>query len=438
MYREAQHYLQKWKASDNRKPLVIRGARQVGKTWLMTWFGQSAYENYAYVNFDGNDRMAHLFSGDLDVKRIIAGLAIETGVTIEPGKTLLIFDELQEVPRALTSLKYFCENAPEYHVMAAGSLLGVALHAGTSFPVGKVAFLDLYPMSFLEFLEAVGENGLAELCTQRNWDLIAPFRGKYEEILKQYYFVGGMPEAVSTFHERRDYIATREIQTRILASLEQDFSKHAPNAIVPRIRMLWNSIPSQLSKENRKFIFGLVRKGARAREYEMAMSWLIDCGLIHKVTRITKPGMPLRAYEDLKSFKLFALDVGLLAAMTSLDARTLLNGNDVFTEFKGSLTEQYVLQQLKSTCQMPVHYWSHDKGMAEIDFVIQYASMIIPIEVKAQTNLQAKSLKSYRSRYSPPLAIRTSLAGYHVDEGLADIPLYALYRLDETIDEIMG
>lgn len=438
MYREAQHMLQQWKAAERRKPLVLRGARQVGKTWLMTWFGRTAYENCAYVNFDGNERLAHLFSGDLDAARIMAGLAIETGVAIQPHKTLVILDEVQEVPRALTALKYLCENAPEYHVVAAGSLLGVALHAGVSFPVGKVEFLDLHPMNFLEFMKALGERDLAQLCVRKDWDLIAPFRAKYEDLLKQYYFVGGMPEAVLAFRERRDPTTARAVQERILAALELDFSKHAPNAVVPRIRLLWNSIASQLSKENRKFIYGLIREGARAREYEVAMSWLIDCGLIHKVTRVTKPDLPLKAYEDLKSFKLFALDVGLLGAMTSLDARTLLEGNEIFTEFKGSLTEQYALQQLKSTSRMPLHYWSRDRGTAEIDFVIQHGGLIVPIEVKAETNLGAKSLKSYRSRYDPPLAVRTSLAAYHVEAGLADVPLYGLPWLAQIIDDLIA
>jgi len=433
MYREAQQSLKKWKSSDERKPLVIRGARQVGKTWLAKLFGKTEYEKCAYINFEGNGRMKQLFSGDLEISRIITGLEIEADVAIDPENTLLVFDEVQEVPRALTSLKYFCENAPEYHVVSAGSLLGVALHPGTSFPVGKVTFLDLQPMSFLEFIQAVGQERIVDLYRQKDWELIGTFKQKYIELLKQYYFVGGMPEVVSAFQERGDFKKARDIQNQILSSFEQDFSKHAPNEIVPRIRMLWNSLPSQLSKENRKFIYGLIRKGARAREYEMAITWLIDCGLIHRVTRVTKPGMPLKVYEDLRSFKLFALDVGLLGAMTAIDAKTLLGGNDVFTEFKGALTEQYVLQQLQSEDHMPVHYWSHDRGMAEIDFVIQCDDMVIPIEVKAEISLQAKSLKSYRSRYNPCISIRSSLSDYRVDDGLANIPLYSLHKLAETI-----
>lgn len=433
MYRDAQQFLRQWKSSERRKPLIVRGARQVGKTWLMQWFGQAEYDSCAYVNFDGNERMNQLFSGDLDVHRLCAGLEIETNTTITPGKTLLVFDEVQEVPRALTSLKYFCENAPEHHVIAAGSLLGVALHPGTSFPVGKVSFLELFPMSFTEFLKAVGEERLVELCKRQEWDLMGPFSGKYIELLKQYYYIGGMPEVVAAFQDRRDFKEAREIQARILAGFEQDFSKHAPNQIVPKIRMLWNTIPSQLSKENRKFVYGLIRKGARARDYEMAIAWLVDCGLIHKVTRITKPGMPIGAYEDLKAFKLFMLDVGLLGAMTNLDARALLNGHEVYTEFKGALTEQYVLQQLKAECKMPIHYWSHDRGLAEIDLVIQCENRIVPVEVKAEVNLRAKSLRAYRDHYGPPVSIRASLADYRVDEGLVNIPLYALRCLNETV-----
>jgi len=433
MYREAQQFLQQWKVSDRRKPLIIRGARQVGKTWLMQWLGQAEYDNVAYINFDGNDRMAQLFAGDLDIERLCAGLQIEADTTISPGKTLLVFDEVQEVPRALTSLKYFCENAPEHHVIAAGSLLGVALHPGTSFPVGKVTFLELFPMSFMEFLRAVGQERFAELCERQEWDLINPFSGKYVELLKQYYYVGGMPEVVDGFRVRRDFKMARDIQLRILASFEQDFSKHAPHRVVPRIRMIWNAIPSQLSKENRKFVYGLIKKGSRARDYEMAIAWLADCGLIHKVTRVTKPGMPLGAYEDLKAFKLFLLDVGLLGAMTLLDPKALLNGHEVFTEFKGALTEQYVLQQLKAATKMPIHYWSHDRGLAEIDFVIQCENKIVPMEVKAEINLRAKSLRAYRDRYNPPLAIRTSLAGYRVDDALANIPLYALHHLEKVV-----
>jgi uncharacterized protein len=350
---------------------------------------------------------------------------------------LIIFDEIQEVPHALTSLKYFCEEAPEYHMIAAGSLLGVALHPGTSFPVGKVSFLDLHPMNFHEFLKAIAGTKLVKAYEEKDWALISAFKDKFIDLLKQYYYIGGMPEAVSSFQNNSSLKDVREIQKRILLAYEQDFSKHAPHEIVPRLRMLWNSIPSQLSKENKKFVYGLVKEGARAREYEMAMTWLIDCGLIHKITRMTKPHIPLKAYEDLKAFKLFILDTGLLGAMANIDARTLLEKDSLFTEFKGAVTEQYVLQQLVAENSLSVHYWSHDKGSAEIDFVIQREHFIIPIEVKAEVNLQAKSLKSYREKYSPPLSIRTSLSDYQLESGLLNIPLYALCGLSHDLDIMM-
>lgn len=433
MFRTSLTKLCTWKDSVDRKPLILRGARQVGKTWLMRSFGESHYENCVYINFDNNTRMKELFEADLKPARIIAGLEIEVDSDISSDNTLIIFDEIQEAPKALAALKYFCEDAPEYHIIAAGSLLGVALHPGTSFPVGKVSFMDLHPMSFHEFLKAIAGEKLLKAYEERDWSLLTIFKDKLMELLKQYYYIGGMPEAVSNFQRHSSFKAVREIQNRILLAYEQDFSKHAPHDIVPRIRMLWNSIPSQLTKENKKFVYGLIKEGARAREYEMAMTWLMDCGLVHKVTRITKPSMPLKAYEDLKAFKLFILDTGLLGAMTSIDARSLLEKNRLFTEFKGAMTEQFVLQQLMTEDDLAIHYWSHDKGTAEIDFVIQKQSSIIPIEVKAEVNLMAKSLKSYRQRFAPPLSIRTSLSDFHVDSGLANIPLYALCGLEKVL-----
>ena len=344
MYRIAMEKLMNWKESKRRKPLIIEGARQVGKTWLMKEFGKSAYRDTVYINFDSNSRMSELFASDLDIDRLIMGLELYAGRKIDSDNTLLIFDEVQEVPRALASLKYFYENAPQYHIVCAGSLLGIALHEGTSFPVGKVDFLKLYPLSFKEFLMATEKERFAELLDRRDFDMVASFKQTYIDALKQYYFVGGMPEVVQSFAENKDFNEARYIQKRILAAYEQDFSKHAPNEIVPKIRMLWNSIPSQLAKENKKFIYGLLREGARAKEYETAIMWLSDCGLVYKVGRVSRAGMPLKAYEDLKAFKLFMVDVGLLGCMTGLRQRTLLDGNDLFTEFKGALTEQYVCQ----------------------------------------------------------------------------------------------
>ena len=424
--REAIKSLIKWKDENHRKPLIIRGARQVGKTWIMKEFGKTYYKKFAYINFDNNERMERLFSGNFDISRIITALQIESGVTIQADSTLIIFDEVQEVPRALTSLKYFCENAPQYHIVAAGSLLGVALHHGTSFPVGKVEFMELYPLNFIEFLMATGNENLISPLGTNDFELIASFKGRYIDLLKQYYYIGGMPEAVSSFIETQDYTKVREVQNRLLMAYEQDFSKHAPNETVPRIRMLWASIPTQLAKKNRKFVYGLIRQGARAKDYELAMQWLLDCGLIYKVGRITKPDMPLMAYQDFNAFKLFILDVGLLSAMSDLDIKSLLEGNSIFEEFKGALTEQYVLQQLITNKDITPFYWTAEKSTGEIDFIFQSGGDIIPIEVKAAENLQAKSLKNYCLKYNPKYAIRTSMSDFRKEEWLINLPLYAI------------
>ena len=429
MYRIAIEKLYKWKNSKRRKPLIIEGARQVGKTWLMKEFGKQAYADTVYINFDSNSRMADLFSADLDTDRLIMGLELYAGHKINPENTLLIFDEVQEVPRALASLKYFYENAPQYHIVCAGSLLGIALHQGTSFPVGKVDFLKLYPLSFSEFLMATGNERFAELLKKQDYEMITSFKQTYIDALKHYYFVGGMPEAVQSFAESKDFNEVRAIQKRILAAYEQDFSKHAPNEIVPKIRRLWNSIPSQLARENKKFIYGLVREGGRAREYETAIMWLSDCGLVHKVSRVNAAGIPLKAYEDLKAFKLFIVDVGLLGCMTGLRQRTLLDGDDLFVEFKGALTEQYVCQQLKTVEDLGIYYYTNDRGSCEIDFVVDTGEQIVPIEVKAETNLRAKSLKTYRERFEPELSVRTSMADYKKEDWLLNLPLYAIENI---------
>lgn len=429
MYRMAMENLLAWKQSRRRKPLIIEGARQVGKTWLMKEFGRQAYGDTVYINFDSNARMAELFASDLDTKRLVLGLELYAGRKIDPENALLIFDEVQEVPRALAALKYFCEDAPQYHIVCAGSLLGIALHRGTSFPVGKVDFLKLYPLSFQEFLMAIGKKQFSELLDQQDFSMITSFRETYADALKQYYFVGGMPEAVESFAENQDFNEVRQIQKQILAAYEQDFSKHAPNEVVPRLRMLWNSIPAQLAKENKKFIYGLVREGARAKDYETALLWLSDCGLVHRVSRVNAPGIPLRAYEDMKAFKLFVLDVGLLGCMTGLHQRTLLDGNALFVEFKGALTEQYVCQQLKTLADLELCYYTNDRGSCEVDFVVDTGGRVMPLEVKAETNLRAKSLKTYREKFSPELAIRTSMADYRKEDGLVNLPLYAIGQI---------
>ena len=428
MKRQAIEKLYEWKNSAGRKPLIIRGARQVGKTWLMKEFGRLAFKNIVYINFDSNSDIAQLFAGNLDIPRLISGLEIFSRNKIVPQETLLIFDEVQEAPRALTSLKYFCEEAPEYAIVAAGSLLGVAMHQGTSFPVGKVNFLNLYPMSFTEFLNATGNEQLTELLQKGDWQLITGLKDRFIDLLRLYYYIGGMPEAVQCYLDEKDVFKVREVQKRILDAYEQDFSKHAPANVVARIRMVWQSIPSQLAKENRNFVYGSLRKGARAKDFELAIQWLKDCGLIDQVIRLVKPAIPLPAYAD-SGFKMFLLDVGLLGAMSGLDAQSLLKGNELFSEFKGALTEQYVAQQLRSESGLTPFYWSAERATAEVDFLFQQGMELYPLEVKAEENLKAKSLKVYFDKFQPRLAIRSSMSDYRREDWLLNLPLYGLSRL---------
>lgn len=418
-----------WKDKPQRKPLLIRGARQVGKTWLMKEFGRLCFEKTAYINFEKNRRLQTLFSDDFSTDRIIIALQAESGVTISPDNTLIIFDEIQSAPGAIGSLKYFYEDAPQYHVIAAGSLLGVALHSKESFPVGKVDVLDLHPLTFFEFLDAMGQDAMVEVLKSKDWKLIEAFKTKCIEYLRQYYFVGGMPEAVSVFTQNYDYSDARRVQRAILDAYDLDFSKHAPIELVPRIRMVWNSIPSQLAKENRKFIYGVVREGARAKDFELAIQWLVNCSQVHKVFRISKPAIPLKFYEDRNAFKMYLVDIGLLSAMVELDVKTLLEGNSLFSEFKGALTEQFVLQQLKADNDFSIYYWSAERSTAKVDFVIQNEGEVIPIEVKAEENLQAKSLKVFVDKYKPRRAVRISMSDYREQEWLVNIPLYSVSEL---------
>ncbi|MDD4083057.1 MAG: ATP-binding protein [Sphaerochaetaceae bacterium] len=433
MFRYAINDLYKWKESKYRKPLIIKGARQVGKTWLMKYFGKEAYENTVYINFDNNQTIKDLFSHGFDIPNIINGLEIYSNQKIIANTTLLIFDEVQENPNALSSLKYFYEDAPEYNIICAESLLGIMLHEATSFPVGKVDFLNLYPMSFPEFLIANGQERYVDLINESNFEMVTIFKDTYMNYLRLYYYVGGMPEVVLRFIENKDYLEVKENQKRILEAYELDFSKHAPNSIVPRIKMVYESIPSQLAKENKKFVYGLLREGARAKDYEMAIMWLDDCNLIHKIHRINKPNLPITAYKDLKAFKLFISDVGLLSCLSGLNSKSLISGNKLFTEFKGSLTEQYVIQQLVTMKNTNTYYYTNERNNAEIDFVVDNGEQIIPIEVKAETNLMAKSLKAYRDKFSPIISIRISMADYKKDEGLINLPLYALWSLEKDI-----
>lgn len=429
MQRFLMNELVKWKNKENRKPLILKGARQVGKTWLMKEFGKIHFKKVAYVTFYNNQRMKKVFDEDYDIERILININIETHTEVTPEDTLIIFDEIQEAPRALESLKYFCENAPEYAVIAAGSLLGVAIHAGISFPVGKVDTLELHPMNYREFLIAMGEESLSELLKRDDYSLIEDFREKYIFWLKNYYYVGGMPEVVQYYSEHKNYDEVRNMQNAILEQYENDFGKHTSTNELPRIRMVWNSIPLQLAKENRKFFFGKIKEGARAKDFELSIEWLQDCGLIKKVYKVNKPAVPLKAYIDFASFKLYLLDVGLLGALSELDAESILEGNSIFVEFKGALTEQYVLQQIISDTKYNPYYYAGEKSTYEVDFLIQKNKGIVPIEVKAEENLRAQTLKVYCEKFKPDYAVRTSMSNYREQEWMTNIPLYAISKL---------
>ena len=417
--------LEQWKNKKKRKPLIIQGARQVGKTWIMKEFGARYYKDTIYINFDNNEIMKKVFEIDFDIARIISSIKIEYGKSFAPEDTLIIFDEIQEAPKALASLKYFYENAPQYEIMAAGSLLGVALHQGTSFPVGKVDFMHLYPLNFYEFICAMGDSQLAQLLESGDYEMMNAFSTKYTELLKKYYYIGGMPEVVQTFIDTDDFYAVREVQKNLLKYYEEDFSKHAPKEVVPRIMMVWNSIPSQLAKENRKFIYGCMREGARAKDFELAIQWLEDAGLIIRSYRIKKPDIPLIAYMEMNSFKMFTLDVGLLGAKANIHAKVLLDGCRIFEEFKGALTEQFVAQQLKAS-DRELYYYSTENSSGEIDFVIQQEMLCVPIEVKAEENLRARSLRAFCDKYKPEIAIRSSMSNYREQDWMVNVPLYVL------------
>jgi uncharacterized protein len=413
-----------WKVSKNRKPLIIQGARQVGKTWLMKAFGKKEFQQVIYLNFESSERLKNMFAVDFNIQRIISVIEIESNQKIDSPNCLLIFDEIQEAEKGLTALKYFYEQAPEYFIVAAGSLLGISMQKNNSFPVGKVDFLQLFPMSFIEFLDNSGDAMLATQLADKNWGVLETFHEKLVEKLRLYYFIGGMPEVIADYINNKNLETVRTIQKKIIIGYENDFAKHAPNEIVPKIKMVWQSLISQLSKENRKFIYGQIKKGARAKDFEAAINWLADAGLVLKVNRIEKPTLPLNAYADFDAFKLFLLDIGLLNAIGNVDQKILLEKNNILTEFKGALTEQFVCQQLK--IKKEIFYWSVANTTAEIDFVLQDKNEIIPIEVKAEENLKSKSLKVYFEKFSPKIAIRTSMNKYRVESWLTNIPLYAI------------
>lgn len=425
MERSIYSSLKKWKESPTRKPLILQGARQVGKTYILKEFGAREYSEVVYINCDDNNDMQNMFV-DYDVDRIIRSMSAISGISIKPSTTLLILDEIQEVERGLASLKYFCEKAPEYHVAVAGSLLGITLHEGTSFPVGKVDMLYMYPMDFEEFLLAMGKEQLVELLRSNSWAALTPLRGMLTELLRQYYFVGGMPEAVKTYVERGDIWEVRSIHSKIIDAYRNDMSKHVPKQQVQRINMVWNSIPSQLARDNKKFIYGALRKGARANDFEIAIQWLVDSGLVHKVHRISKPVVPLKFYEDMASFKLFLLDCGLLGALSQTPPEQILIGDNVFEEYKGAFTENYVLQQLKSLPRTFVYYYSNDNSTLEIDFVVQHEAHVIPIEVKAEENLRAKSLRQFVTDNAGLHGVRFSMSDYREQDWLTNVPLWAV------------
>ncbi|MDR1513478.1 MAG: ATP-binding protein [Propionibacteriaceae bacterium] len=429
MERDVMRQLLDWRASARRKPLLLEGARQTGKTWLLRELGRQAYDQTAYVDFEQTPSLGAIFDGDFDAARIIAQLRVATGVAIQPGNTLVVLDEIQACPRAVTALKYLGEHAGDHHIACAGSLLGVALHAEDSFPVGKVNFVGVGPLTFWEFLRATGEAALADVLRDQDWELLGPFHDRLVAALRDYLFVGGMPEAVRQFAPDRDYSQARAVQLEILHAYDLDFSKHAPAEQVPRLRSIWQAVPGQLAKSQSRFAYSDLGGGARSRSHGAAIEWLAQAGVVVRVNRVGAPRMPLAGYADQSAFKLFLADVGLLGALAGLDATAVLQPNRLFTEFKGALVEQYAATQLTAAFGTPPHYWSNAGGLAEVDFVVQRADDTVPVEVKAGRNLKAQSLRVYREKFTPALAVRASLAPHQRHAGLVDLPLYALQAL---------
>lgn len=415
-----------WKNKMDRKPLIIKGARQVGKTWLMKKFGELHYKDVIYINFEKQNEAKSIFSNGFEIENMLQQIYYVSKKKPIPNETLILFDEIQEAKNGITALKYFYEDAPEYHIIAAGSLLGLMLHSNVSFPVGKVDFLQLFPLTFAEYLNAINEKQLVELLQSKNWNSIVGFKSKLINHLKEYFYIGGMPEVVQTMIDTNDFEIIREKQLAILETYQHDFSKHAPKEIVPKIRMVWESIPSQLAKDNKKFIYGLLKSGARAKEFETALLWLEDCGLMYRINRISKAAIPLKAYQDLDAFKLFILDIGLLSAMNNIDIKVFTEGDKLFQEFKGSITEQYVLQEMKTQKNISIYYWSSERSDGEVDFVVQKEANIYPIEVKSAENLRAKSLAAFSQKQNLDLALRYSMSDFRNESWLINVPLYGI------------
>lgn len=424
MKRDIYNQLLNWKNKSQRKPLILNGARQVGKTYILKQFGQNEYKKFAFFSLDRDQKVIEVFEKGGNVPDILLALSAISEVDITPGDTLVVLDEIQNCPKALEALKYICEDAPDVHVIVAGSLLGLSLHHGISYPVGKVEELRLYPMTFIEFLNAMGKSRLADIITTKNWDVMALIEAEYVSLLRQYYYVGGMPAAVLALVEQRGLKEIREIQQQIITDYRRDFSKHAPEREVPRINMVWDSIPAQLAKENKKFVYGAVKKSARAADFEMAIQWLIDAGLAYKMPRVNSAKMPLKFYEDANAFKLFMLDVGLMGAMAETSAQSMLVGNDIFSEYKGAFTELYVYTQLK-TLNLSLYYHSVDNSTIEIDFLTQWHDKVVPIEVKAEVNVKSKSLHTFINANPELKGIRYSMLPYKEQEWMTNIPLYA-------------
>ena len=413
-----------WKENSQRKPLILNGARQVGKTYILKAFGKLHYRNVAYVNLDSQKELAKVFEQDFNVTRIIRSLSAFLNIHIEPQHTLIVLDEVQECPAALHALKYFCEDAPEYHVVVAGSLLGISMHGNSSFPVGKVDMLRMFPLTFEEFLMALGEEQLIKLMKDGETEVIDTLSGRFVDCLRQYYYTGGMPAVVKEYITSGNLQSVRQLQKQILFDYRRDFSKHAPAEQVPRINLVWDSIPAQLARENKKFIYGALKKGGRAKEFEMAIQWLIDAGLVYRVYRANKPSLPLKFYEDLSAFKLFSLDVGLMGAMADSPAEAVLVNNQAFVEYKGAMTELYVLTQLQPT-GIPIYYYSSNDSLSEIDFLVQSGARIVPIEVKAEVNVKSKSLSAFIQKHPDLTGLRLSLLPFQTQDWMENRPLYA-------------
>ena len=438
MDREAMGRLRTWKTSSRRKPLLLEGPRQVGKTWLLKQFGQQEYRHTAYLDFEQDPALRAVFDGDFDVTRMLSQLQLASGAPIQPSDTLIVLDEIQACPRALTALKYLNENANEYHIACAGSLLGVALHEQASFPVGKVNFLAVNPLTFAEYLSAINQAPLAQAVAEQDWGVLRPFHERLVEALREYLFVGGMPEAVAVFAQGRDFAAARGVQLEILTAYDHDFSKHAPSEQVPRIRAVWQSIPAQLARQQRRFTYSQVSPGARGRTHLAAIDWLAQAGVVHQVCRVSVPRLPLSGYADATAFKLFLADVGLLGALSGLGASAVIEGDRMFTEFSGSLTEQYAEMALHAAFGRTPYFWTNGEATAEVDFVVQREHDVVPVEVKANRNLKAQSLRVYREKFVPELSVRSSLAPYSVRDGLVDLPLYALGGLPSLATRMVG